>query len=258
MSYNVFINSLNKGLSILECFTPLKYDLSLSETCKLTGLSKATVFRLLKTLSQLNYLRYDSRNKKYYLGPRVLSLGFAVLQGMEVREIARPYIERLSEECRKTVNLAVMDRVEMVHIDRIRFPDVRDLNISIGSRIPSYNTALGRAVLAHQEKEKFREILKEICKDPKVVKGVGKDGKILTKILEKVRKEGFATGDEEFVKGIRAIAVPLFSPNGVAYSINVVVPGDTVSMDELKIKYAPKLIKIGQEISEMLGYQRAK
>jgi IclR family pca regulon transcriptional regulator len=258
MSYNIFINSLKNGLSILECFTPLKYDLSLSETCKLTGLSKATVFRLLKTLSQLNYLRYDSRNKNYYLGPRVLSLGFAVLQGMEVREIARPYIERLSEECRKTVNLAVMDRVEMVHIDRIRFPDVRDLNISIGSRIPSYNTALGRAVLAHQEKEKFREILKEISKDPKVVKCVGKDGKILTKILEKVRKEGFATGDEEFEKGIRAIAVPLFSPTGVAYAINVVVPSDTVSMNDLKIKYGPKLIKIGKEISEMLGYQRAK
>ena len=157
MSYNTFINSLNNGLLILECFTPFKNNLSLSETCKLTGLSKATVFRLLKTLSQLNYLRYDSRNKKYYLGPKVLSLGFTVLQGMEIREIARPYIERLSEECRKTVNLAVIDGLEMVHVDRIRFPDVRDLNISIGSRIPAYNTALGRAVLAHQEKEKFKD-----------------------------------------------------------------------------------------------------
>jgi IclR family pca regulon transcriptional regulator len=245
-------------LSILECFTPLKYHLSLSETCKLTGLSKATVFRLLKTLSQLNYLRYDSRNKKYYLGPRVLSLGFAVLQSMDVRELARPYIEKLSEECQKTVNLAVIDRLEMVHVDRIRFPDVRDLNISIGSRIPAYNTALGRAVLAHQEKEKFREILNEICKDPKAAQSVGKDGKILNKILERIRKEGFATGDEEFAKGIRAIAVPLFSPTGVAYAINVVVPSDTVSMHELKIEYGPKLIKIGQEISEMLGYQKGK
>ena len=258
MAYNAFVNSLRKGLLVLECFTPVKCSLSLSETCELTGLSKATVFRLLKTLSQLNYLRYNLRDKKYYLGPRVLSLGFAVLQGMEVREIARPYIERLSEECRKTVNLAVLDGREMVHVDRIRFPDVRDLNISIGSRIPAYNTALGRAVLAHQGKEKLREILTDICKDPKGFKCVGKNAEKLIEILEKVRKKGFATGDEEFEKGIRAIAVPLFSPNGVAYSINVVVPSATVSMDELKIKYAPKLIKIGQEISEMLGYQKAK
>ncbi len=138
MGYNTFINSLNNGLLILECFTPFKINLSLSETCKLTGLSKATVFRLLKTLSQLNYLRYDSRDKKYCLGPKVLSLGFTVLQGMEIREIARPYIERLSEEFRKTINLAVLDGIEMVHVDRIRFPDVRDLNMSIGSRIPAY------------------------------------------------------------------------------------------------------------------------
>jgi IclR family transcriptional regulator, pca regulon regulatory protein len=258
MSYNTFVNSLNNGLLILECFTPIQSSLSLSETCKLTGLSKATVFRLLKTLSQQNYLRYDSRNRRYYLGPRVLSLGFAVLQGMEVREISRPYIQKLSEECRKTVNLAVLDGIEMVHIDRIRFPDVRDLNMRIGSRIPAYNTALGRAVLAHQEKEKFQEILKEICKDPKNVKSLGVDGKILAKILDKVRKEGFAISDEEFAKGIRAIAVPLFSPNGVAYAINIVVPSDTVSVDELKIAYASKLIEIGQEISEMLGYQKEK
>jgi len=258
MAYNAFVNSLKKGLSILECFTPVKYSLSLSETCELTGLSKATVFRLLKTLSQLNYLRYDLTDKKYYLAPRVLSLGFAVLQGMEVREIARPYIERLSEECRKTVNLAVIDGVEMIHVDRIRFPDVRDLNISIGSRIPVYNTAMGRAVLAYQKKERLREILKEVCKDPNVVECVGKSGERLIRVLEKVRKEGFATGDEEFAKGIRAIAVPLFSPKDVAYSINMVAPSDMISMHELKTKYGPKLIKVGQEISEMLGYQRAK
>lgn len=258
MSYNPFINSLGKGLQILECFTPIQYNLSLSETCRLTQLSKATVFRLLKTLSHLNYLRYDPLNKKYYLGPKVLSLGFTVLQGMEVREIARPYIERLSAECRKTVNLAVIDGKEMVHVDRIRYQDVRDLNISIGSRIPVHSTALGRAVLAYQEKEKIQDFIKEICYDPKNVQSVGKDGRILTKILEKVRRDGFATSDEEFEQGIRAIAVPLFSPKGVAYAINVVVPSDTVSMEEIEAKYKPKLIKVNQEISAMLGYQNEK
>jgi IclR family pca regulon transcriptional regulator len=256
MGYNAFVNSLKKGLSILECFTPVKYSLSLSETCELTGLSKATVFRLLKTLSQLNYLRYDSTDKKYYLAPKVLSLGFTVLQGMEVREIARPYIERLSGECRKTVNLAVIDGLEMVHVDRIRFPDVRDLNISIGSRIPAYNTAMGRAVLAHQYKEKFKEIVKKICNDPNAAKSVGKNGERLIKILERVRREGFATSDEEFSKGIRAIAVPLFSSIDVSYSINMVAPSDTISMQELKTQYGPKLIKVSHEISEMLGYRR--
>ena len=98
----------------------------------------------------------------------------------------------------------------MVHVDRIRFPDVRDLNMSIGSRIPAYNTALGRAVLAHQEKEKFKDLLKKICADPNKVQQVGKDGMILARILEKVRKDGFSTGDENLKKGSEPLRFPCF------------------------------------------------
>lgn len=144
----------------------------------------------------------------------------------------------------------------MVYIDRIRFPDLRELNIRVGSRIPLYNSALGRAVLAHQAKEKLAELLWKFRKDPHAVDYVGNNGGKLLKALEKVRKEGFASSDEEFAAGIRAIAVPLFSFTGaVAYSINIVGSSDVIPMEELKTSYVPKLINIGREISRMLGHQ---
>ena len=76
----------------------------------------------------------------------------------------------------------------------------------------------------------------------------------MTKTLDEVRKNGFALSDQEFLRGIRAIAVPVFSPTGVAYAINIVVEPEDVSIDELRNKYAPKLIKTGKELSGALGY----
>jgi len=252
------VNSNIKGVLILECFTPGKPHLSQSEIQKVTNISKSTVFRLVKTLTDLNYLKYDLGNKKYFLGPKVLSLGFSVLQSLEVREIARPYLEKLSRECNKSVNLLMLDGNEMVFIERIRVPGPRDYNVSIGSRIPVYNTAAGRAMLAYLEQEKFSEVIREIEGDPSPARYIGQNGKRLVQFLNKVKREGFAINDEESAKGLRAIAVPIFSSEGVACAIDLIVASEEVSLKELKRDYAPKLMKTGKEISEAMGYRGTK
>src|SRR4030042_2067848 len=247
----ILVNSLVRGLLLLECFTPQKHQFTLAELSKLVDIPKSSLYRVVKTLCEMNYLRYDEQNKRYYLGPGVLSLGFAVLQSMEIREIARPYLEKLSRECNKTVNLAILDKHEMVYIERVRVPGLREFNISIGNRIPVWNTAVGKAVLAHLESEKLNETIKKL-KEFREFKGLGNE---LLKALDEVRKNGFALSDQEFLRGIRAIAVPVFSPNGVVCAINIVVEPEDVSIDELKNKYAPKLIKAGKELSGALGYK---
>ena len=252
-SYSIFPNSLSRGLSILESFTHNKHHLSLSEIRKATDTPRSTVFRLLKTLTELNYLKYDPENKKYFLGPRVLSLGFSVLQSMEIREIARPYMRKLSQECNKSVNLLMLDRQQMVFIERIRVPGLRDFNISVGSTIPIHNTAPGKAVLAHVGREKFQDIIQEIKKDPDVARHIGKNANKLIQLLNEVREDGFAMNDGELTKVIRAIAVPIFSPDGVACAMDMAVAPEEISVDELKTKYAPRLIKTGKEISEAMG-----
>ncbi|MCL5126312.1 MAG: IclR family transcriptional regulator [Deltaproteobacteria bacterium] len=251
--------SLRNGLMILECFTPQKSNLTLSEISRLNGLSKASVSRILKTLSELEYLKYRPQDRRYFLGPKVLSLGFSVIQAMEVRDIARPYLEELSQECHQTVNLGVIDGNEMVYIDRIRFPDLRELNIRIGSRIPIYNSALGRAVLAYKNREQLAAILEKIGNDSHASEYMANNKDKLIAALERARKERFASSDEEFAEGIRAIAVPIFSHNGsVEYSINIVAPSQALTMEQLHITYAAKLVRVGNEISRMLGYSDSR
>jgi IclR family transcriptional regulator, pca regulon regulatory protein len=255
LSPEVSNSSLTRGLQILESFTEENQNLSLAQIRKATGTPKSTAFRLLKILNQLNYLKCDPETKKYYLGPRVLSLGFSVLQSMETREIARPYMQELSRTCNKSVNLLMLDGQRMVFIERIRVPGLRDVNVSVGSRIPVYNTAAGRSVLAYLPGEKLNEVIEDLKRDPEAVRHIGKDSRRLIEILNLVRRDGFAINDQESGKGTRAIAVPIFSRDGIACAMDLIVSPEEVSIDELKRDYLPILIKTGIEISESLGYQ---
>jgi DNA-binding IclR family transcriptional regulator len=145
----------------------------------------------------------------------------------------------------------------MVFIERIRVPGLRDFNISIGSRMPVDNTAAGKAVLAYLEQEKFKEIIQEIKEDSQAARYIGKNGNRLTRLLNEVSRNRFAIDDEESSKGIRAIAVPFFSPDGVTCAMDMIVAPEEISVNELRTKYAPILIRAGKEISGALGWQQA-
>ena len=245
-------NSLMRGLLVLESFSPEEPQLSLAELAFLLDVPKSSLFRIVKTLSEMGFLRYDGGSKKYTLGTRVLALGFSVLQSMELRELARPYLEKLSRRFDKTVNLGILDKHEIVYVERVKVPGYRDFNIGIGSRIPVWNTAVGRAVLAYLKPEVLNLIMEKLKKVSEFQEVGGE--KWLAAGLQQVRLDGFAINDRDlFKKWIRAIAVPVFSPEGVACSINVVVEPDEVSIEELRSTYAPILLKEGEELSAALG-----
>ena len=120
----------------------------------MTHTPKASAHRILKTLTELNYLKYDPKYKEYRLGLKVLSLGYSVLKSQEVQDIIRPYLRALSAAVQKTVNFAMLDETEIVYIDRIKAPDIVYLDVAIGARIPLYSTAMGKVVMAHNARKK--------------------------------------------------------------------------------------------------------
>jgi DNA-binding IclR family transcriptional regulator len=73
--------------------------------------------------------------------------------------------------------------------------------------------------------------------------------------LAEVRNNGFAASDQEARRGILAVAAPLFSSKGVVGAINLIAEPEDVSIDELKRDYAPKLMEVGRQLSETLGYR---
>ncbi|HET6945132.1 MAG TPA: IclR family transcriptional regulator, partial [Gaiellaceae bacterium] len=154
--------SLERGLAILSSFHSDRALIGVSELSRELRLSRSTAHRYVATLAKLGYLQQDPDSKRYRLGPKVLDLGFSAINSMDVREISAPYLRQLSDETGFTVNLAILDGTDVVYIERCRTagPAQReiDLNLHVGSRLPAYCTAMGKAILAFVAEEQLEEI----------------------------------------------------------------------------------------------------
>jgi IclR family transcriptional regulator, pca regulon regulatory protein len=250
------IRSLLKGLKILEAFSSPHYALSFQELTVKTGMPKASVFRFLQTLLSHDYLSFDAGSKKYFMGPRVLSLGFTVLSGLTLKEVALPYLEALSREADQNINLAILDRADVVIIQRIQRWQLLTVNLPVGSRVKAYQSSCGRAILAFLDEAKWESLLEQLSGDPEAVRAIGRGGGALKTKLEEVRRRGYALNDGELIPGVRAIAAPLFNAQGeVEGAINLPVFSHSVTRKELVKRYVPLLLKTARDISMARGYK---
>ncbi|WP_246149051.1 IclR family transcriptional regulator [Skermanella pratensis] len=143
-----FVVALARGLEVLRAFTQKDNVLGKQNIAAITGLPKPTVSRLTDTLTRLGYLSYSDRLGKYQLGTAVLSLGYAALANVGVRQIARPFMQELANHAAASVSLGGRDRLGMVYVEHCRSDATVTLRRDLGSRIPVETTAMGRALLA--------------------------------------------------------------------------------------------------------------
>src|SRR5512146_2089435 len=133
---SAYSQSLERGLAILSAFRSGRPLLGVSEI----GLGRSTAHRYVATLATLGYLQQDVATKKYRLGPRVLDLGFSAINSMELREVAAPHLRRMSDETGYTVNMAILDGLDIVYVERCRSTQAGqreiDLNLHVGARLP--------------------------------------------------------------------------------------------------------------------------
>src|ERR1700685_4506090 len=129
-----FSQSLERGLAILSAFSPDRPAIGISELARELGLTRSTTHR-------------------YGPGPRVLDLGFSVLGSLELRQIAAPHLQQLTDATGHTSNLAIRDDTDVILIDRVRGRPGRyhhlEFSLHVGSRLPSYCSATGKALLAY-------------------------------------------------------------------------------------------------------------
>jgi IclR family pca regulon transcriptional regulator len=191
----------------------------------------------------------------------VLDLGFSAMNSMDVREISAPYLRQLSDDTGCTVNLAILDGPDVVYIERCRATRLGqreiDLDIHVGSRLPAYCTALGKAMLAflpEQERADIVDRIEFVKLGPNTVTTRSE----LLVALEHVRLEGFAVNNEELAYGLRSIAAPLRGHDGaVVAAINLAVHRTMVTMDDLVLRLSPVLKRTATEISTRIGHRPA-
>lgn len=251
-----FIESLSRGLGLLFALSECPMPLSLTELSDRIHLSKSTVQRLTYTLQKLGYLDRDGETKKFRLGQRAMLLGLSIIKHSDLRKVAFPHLDKTSKEIGETVNLAILDGTEIVYVERIKTQQILNINLEVGSRLPAYCTSMGKAILAFLPNERLEALLKEMNLKPQTSNTVISKG-ALKRELEKVRRCGFATNNEELSIGLRSVASPVRNAGGqVIAAVNIAVPSSRVQLKQLETVLARKVIETADRISFTLGYRK--
>jgi IclR family transcriptional regulator, pca regulon regulatory protein len=246
-----FVLSLARGLKVIEAFSGKKGGVSPSEIATETGFSRAAVRRLLVTLEALGYARGDGRT--YVLSTPVLKLGFSYLSSASLPALAQPLIERLSEEIHESVSVSEMEEDHIVYVARASTKRVMSVALSIGSRLPAYCTSMGRVLLAALPEEEIVRYLERV-ELRKMTPRTIVEKSILRDILRQVASNGFALTDEELELGLRSVAVPVRSRQGlVVAAMNIGVPAARVSQSEMMERLLPKLQREAAMLGNMLS-----
>jgi IclR family pca regulon transcriptional regulator len=255
-----YSQSLERGLAILGCFTPERPVLGIAEIADELGISRSTTHRYVITLFALGYLEQDS-SRRYRLGLGVTDLGMSVLNATGLREHAHPHLEELRRETSYTVSIAVLNRGEIVYVDRA--PSFRaeqseiDLGLDVGSRLPAYCTAMGKVLLANLPEREQSELLASIKLTQRGPNTITSKNALRVE-LEQIQEEGFAVNDQELAEGLHAIAVPVRAVSGkVVAALGLTAHTSAISLEELVDALGPHLVSTADRISARLGYRRA-
>jgi IclR family pca regulon transcriptional regulator len=248
-----FSQSLERGLAVLSAFTPDRPALGISDLARRLALTRSTTHRYVSTLATLGYLQQDESTRQYRLGSRVLDLGFSMLGSLELREIAAPHLRRLTDTTGHTSNLAIRDDTDVILIDRVRGRPGRyhhlEFTLHVGSRLPSYCSATGKALLAFLPRPDLDQLLDRIDLIQRGPRTLTSKTALLTE-LDHVRRTGVAVNDEELESALRSIAVPVRSRSGeVIAAVNIAIPWSPEAITELVGLHAPVLQDTARQIA---------
>ena len=246
-----YVQSLSRGLTVLEAFNAERPAMTLADMSRATGLTRATVRRLLLTLVALGFVCTDGRT--FELTPRVLDLGFAYVSSLQLPDIAQPFMEALSDRVHESVSASVLDGPQIVYVARVNTQRIMGISLAIGSRLPAAWTSMGRVLLAGLSDVQLDEFL-----DGLVVSGPTRQSinniDALRSEIHTVRSQGYALIDQELEEGIRSVAAPLRDRRGrTLAAINVGTHAARVTLKELRGVILPDLLATARSIEAQLA-----
>jgi len=247
-----YITSLERGLKILQVFGESSRPLTLSEVANACKLNKTATQRFLYTLCSLEYLHRDT-NKSYILGTKVLSLGFSYFNASNLVKIVKPYLDELSFQFNKTVNLAVLDDTEALILYRKEVVKFLKFDIGPGARFPAYAGCLGKVLLAGLPGKELKKRINKMKPYPITPKTIISKERLWEEI-NKIKERGYGSSNQELSMDLDSFAVALVDAKpDVVGVINFSTEAERTSSEDLQV-ILNALMKKGEVISRSLGY----
>jgi IclR family acetate operon transcriptional repressor len=247
--------TVKKAMDILDCLADARQAVSCSEIGRRLDMPRSTAYRLLSTLAIGGYVVADSDGfgKRYRLGFKILELASRLLDGMELRRQALPFLRQLRDATEETVHLVVADGVQVTYIEKVDSHKTVRMHSAVGRQGYMHCTAVGKAILAYRRDDVDKAIEENGL--PALTSNTITNKEALLEELATVREQGYAVDDVENEEGIRCVGAPIFDHRGeVIAALSVSAPSFRFSMD--RVRELSGVVKgTGLQISRQLGYR---
>ena len=247
------IQTLDRTVAILDCFSLDKPTLGVREVARETRLSPSSVGRIMAYMKEIGILNQDSESHLYMMGSKVLAWAGIYTVTSDVRTIALPVMVRLQEQTRETISLYILEGNERVCVERLESPETVRIVARVGRRIPLYAGSAGKVFLAFLPEKRREMILQDIDLVPMTEQTIT-DMDALRTNLAQIREKGFAVSKGEWIIDASGTAAPIFDQRGqITAAITISGPGQRFT--DKKIEEITKLLVIeAAKISLELGY----
>ena len=248
------LSSVRNAARLLKEFSGVDRQLGVTELSARLGLGKSTVHRLLATLAEERLLERDDASGRYRLGLSMYELGAVVTAHVDLHEAAMPALVSLRQRTGETVQVAVLDGLEAVYVERMDSQHTLRIFSRIGHRLPAHATSSGKVLLAGLPAQTLDARLRQwrpVAMTPHTIT----DEQALRAELRLVAKRGWAENIEEGELGVASVGAPIRGIDGsVSAAISVVGPVTRVKRASLR-GFCGAVVEAADAISARLGYR---
>jgi IclR family pca regulon transcriptional regulator len=244
-----FIQSLAKGLAVIEAFSETSPQMTLSEVSRRVGLSPGSARRVLRTLHQLGYA--SCQGTRFELTPRVLQLGYSYLTSLPVASLVRPRLTALTEEVNANSAISVLDGADIVFVARVTAKYTVRECVVVGTRFPVHTTSAGKVLLADMDLPELEALFAGRELEPLTAKSITSVAE-LHEVVKQVRVDGWAISDQEALIGHRSITAPVRVNGRTVAAVGVGAHVGVASLNQMLESYLPPLRAAAEDISQIL------
>ena len=240
-------SSTLKALAVLEALVQAGRAVSLGDLMEATRLPKPSLHRTLALFEEGGFVRREPAGRGYAVGPRLASLGLAILTHDSVATLRHAILRELVQTVGETCNLAMLRRGEVVYLDRVEAPWALRLHLPVGSTVPAHCSASGKLLLAALPAEQ-REPLVASMPLERFTEPTITDRSFLARELDRIVAAGYSVDDEEYVAGVACVAVPVRSSGDTIAAVAVHAATARLPL-QAAIDHIPRLREAAERIA---------
>jgi IclR family acetate operon transcriptional repressor len=246
------VQSLTRGLSLLEALATAESGLSLTDLARKVELAPSTAHRLLATLEKMGYVYQGGDLARWYVGLQAFTVGSSFLANRDFVAQSHPYLRRLMEQSGETANLGILDGTEAVFIDQVQCRETMRTIVKLGSRVPLHASGVGKAIFAALPDEQIDALVK-VKGLPRITANTITSPEIMWASIRVIRQRGYSFDDEEHLPGTRCVAAPIYDEHAEALgALSLAGPLSRLPDDRIK-QLGPLVAHTAEELTRRLG-----